>query len=187
MTSPTTTAAPRTAKPRPPLWLGLFVLVILPFVVLAAVIQRGAVLGIPPDAVLLHNGQSFVSDGDRVDLYVPTSHAGRADCRLFDENNRVLAAGPPRRSLNTEVGQVGYTPVLSYRAQPGTVITVGCALNPSVTLVVTPPITRQNILLPLAVGGTLGFVTIAVATGMLVVRQRRRITQLAGRRPPAVS
>lgn len=190
--APETTPAPggeeprarsRPARARPPLLLGLFVLLVLPFVVLAAVIHRGAVLGTPPDAVLLHNGQSFVSDGDRVDLYVPSSVAGVDQCRFFDEDNRVLAAGPPRRSLQTEIGQVGYSPVLTYRAQPGTVITVGCALSPGLTLLVTPPITRQSVLLPLVVGAALGFATIAAGAAMLGLRRRRLIARLNAREP----
>lgn len=163
----------QTPRTGPPLWLGLLVLVVAPFVVLAAALLRAPVLSTPAGAFMLYSGQSYVSSGEPLVLYLPSGHTHRS-CWLFDEDDQVLPAQAWPHSLQTSVGVTPYGPVLSYRAEPGAVITVACDIHPYSPLLVTPPITRQSVLVPMAVGGALGFFMIGCGTVMLVSRRRAR-------------
>lgn len=155
----------------PPLWLGLLILVVAPFVVLAAVQMRAPTLGSPAGAFMLYSGQSYMSNGDRLVLYVPGGQRHRS-CWLFDADGRVLQPEHQPESLQTEVGGEAYQPVLAYRAEPGAVIDVACDLNPGIPLLLSPPITRQSAILPIATGGALGFFLIGCGAVMLFSRKR---------------
>ena len=157
----------------PPLWLGLLVLVVAPFVVLAAVLTRAPTLGSPSGAFILHSGQTYVSTGERLVLYLPDG-LHHQSCWLFDENDRVLQTQSQPDSLQTEVGRAAYKPVLAYRAEPGAVVAVSCDLDPSVPLLLSPPISRQSSILPIAVGTVLGFFMIGCGAVMLFSRKRAR-------------
>ena len=161
----------RRTSTGPPLWLGLVILVVAPFVVLAAVIHRAPTLGAPRGSVLVHTGQSYVSSGEELMVYLPAAQRDRT-CWLFDDNDRALRPATSPDSLQTVVAGHGYVAVLGYRAEPGAVITVNCDVDPSIPILITPPITRQSALLPVAVGGVLGFVMIGFGTVMLVNRRR---------------
>lgn len=155
----------------PPLWLGLLILVVAPFAVLAAVIHRAPTLGTPAGAFTLHTGQSFVSNGDNRVVYLPTSQSDRS-CWLFDANDRVLAAQAWPDSLQTDLDGVAYRPMVAYRAEPGTVIVVSCEVDADVPILVSPPISRRSAVLPVVVGGTLGFALIGCGAVMLFSRKR---------------
>lgn len=157
----------------PPLWLGLLILVVAPFVVLAAVLTRAPTLGTPAGAFMLYSGQTYVSTGNRLVLYLPGGQSHRS-CWLFDENDRALQTDPTPDSLQTEVGREAYKAVLAYRAEPGAVISVSCDLDPSTPLLLSPPISRQSAILPIAVGGALGFFMIGCGSVMLFSRKRAR-------------
>lgn len=155
----------------PPLWLGLFILVVAPFVVLAAVQVRAPALGTPPGAFMLYSGQSYVSDGDRLVLYLPAGQRHHS-CWLSDADDRVLQPEPWPDSLQTEVDGDAYQAVLAHRAEPGAVIDVTCDLNPGIPLLLSPPISRQSVLLPIATGAVLGFFLIGCGAVMLFSRKR---------------
>lgn len=153
------------------MWLGLLILVVAPFVVLAAVIHRAPTLGTPRGAYTIHTGQSYTSFGDELVVYTPIYYEDRS-CWLFDANNRVLRPNTSPDSLQTDVGGVVYDPVLSYRAEAGAVIWVNCDLDASIPILISPQISRQSALLPIGVGGSLGFVMIGFGAAMLVGRRR---------------